>query len=300
MDWNNDDLIRHHARDVEIASRLKEELIQLSGRLELQHVMILDFHDSKSIDRERIFWFPKTFVFEDRSIDGVFYQDSLFRVYILNASFALRVLWNVARMFMHPVTAQKVQIFAGSGPDVIEALIDQGIPLTAIPSYLHKDALGANPIGMIDNTSRRQVLNVSGKKETKTSVFHVAKHQDVRWSIRVQGRSSHGARVHVRLVCITTKNKSKKTICKFNLVSKYPNSSSWRAPEDCDVLMILSHDLTSLCDSTLVELQLSVLDSIRLPPNRRSDGSGSSNMTRRLGKKKRTIPQLTMSAYDIL
>ena len=57
MDWNNDDLIRHHARDVEIASRLKEELIQLSGRLELQHVMILDFHDSKSIDRERIFWY---------------------------------------------------------------------------------------------------------------------------------------------------------------------------------------------------------------------------------------------------
>ena len=57
MDWKQDDLIRHHARDVEISFRLKEELIQLSGRLELQHVMILDFHDSKSIDRERIFWY---------------------------------------------------------------------------------------------------------------------------------------------------------------------------------------------------------------------------------------------------
>ena len=186
---------------------------------------------------------PQTFKFEDHSVDGTFYQDSLFRVYILNASFALRVMWNVARMFMHPVTAQKVQIYGNAGPDVIKTLVDQGIPLTAIPSYLHKDARGANPIGMIGNSTRKQVLNVYGKKETETLTVRVPKNQDVSWSVRVQGRSSEGARVHVRLISVTTKNKVKRTVCKFNVVSKCPNCSHWRAPENCDVRMILSHDL---------------------------------------------------------
>ena len=152
--------------------------------------MLRKLEHQRSNDR-----YPQTFKFEDHSIDGTFYQDSLFRVYILNASFALRVMWNVARMFMHPVTAQKVQIYGNAGPDVIKTLVDQGIPLTAIPSYLHKDARGANPIGMIGNSTRKQVLNVYGKKETETLTVRVPKNQDVSWSVRVQGRSSEGARV---------------------------------------------------------------------------------------------------------
>ncbi len=101
----------------------------------------------------------------------------------------------------------------------------------------------------------------------------------------------------------------KRTVCKFNVVSKCPNCSHWRAPENCDVRMILSHDLKSKCNSAVVELHVSVLETARRLPstkNRKSRSNGNSRSNSNstssngLGKKKRTIPELTMSMYDIL
>jgi len=73
------------------------------------------------------------------------------------------------------------------------------------------------------------------------------------------------------------------------------------------VMMILNHDLYSKCNSAVAEMHFGVLATIRLPKKSNlydlkisNTNSSITTTNKRLGKKKRTIPQLTMSAYDIL
>ena len=217
MDWDKDLVRKLHARDNEIVDRIRTEMCQSTGRLEpLQHIMLCDFHRGKVMDRPRMNWWRTANRFEDVDCDQIFQQDTLFRAYVLNATWSMRVLWSIAKVFLHPITVRKFRVYGDASEKTVMDIVKDGVPLSAIPAYLHPKASGANPRGYEAKTETVRIVEGRSRSATKNRTIQsddddsflvvkrlrVRSNETVRWSVMLNGRDASGDSVDVEVRAI--------------------------------------------------------------------------------------------------
>eukprot|EP00939_MAST-03C_sp_MAST-3C-sp1_P005377 g5377.t1 len=81
-------------------------------------------------------------------IGNSYFPESLWKMYLVNAPFVFKAVWNVVSPFIHPITKAKIRI--ERDPAVArQKMLDDGVPLTSIPEYLGGKARGVDCVDML-------------------------------------------------------------------------------------------------------------------------------------------------------
>ncbi|ETV90740.1 hypothetical protein H310_14529 [Aphanomyces invadans] len=127
-----DEILRHRMKHLE---RIQAELGASSkrkGKLVYKHIYIFDLAGMawKHVAPSVMSYLKPIF-----DLGQVYYPESLFRMYLVNAPFVFWGTWKVVSSFIDPETRQKIQIYKSSAAFVAEAQ-KQGLSLDAIPKLL--------------------------------------------------------------------------------------------------------------------------------------------------------------------
>lgn len=150
-----------HWQEYEWLDRQKAQNAQALKRIVKDQIVIVDFGDGThvkghGISKSSIDWFKSAVKWEPpdldpgeqpMDVDGYCYPESLCRLYMLNASFAIRSVWSIAKQFVYPTTRKKFRIMGFDAQANLKHMLDDGLPIEAIPSYL--GGAGINPPGLV-------------------------------------------------------------------------------------------------------------------------------------------------------
>jgi len=114
-------------RQIENIVRFKLRLSKQTGRRMTRHVSVLDAYNIGITNVTVV----KSLMDQILGDVQVMYPETLKKLYIINAGWLFKAAWTVIRNFVHPMTAQKVEIL---GMDYKDILKDAGI--TKIPSWV--------------------------------------------------------------------------------------------------------------------------------------------------------------------
>jgi CRAL/TRIO domain len=107
-----------HIKTMEKVNKIKAKLGQVTGRKFYKHIVILDLSGFGMRHMGSQFTDPlKGFI----DIDQHHYPESLYKMIIVNAPWAFKMMWAIASVFIHPLTKQRIKM----GNKYLKDYIDQ-------------------------------------------------------------------------------------------------------------------------------------------------------------------------------
>ncbi|KDO28771.1 hypothetical protein SPRG_19985 [Saprolegnia parasitica CBS 223.65] len=136
--FNLEQVLLHRAKHME---RLRAEMAAVSkraGRRIYRHICIFDL---SGIGLKHMAPSVINFLKPIFDLGQVYYPESLFRMYLVNAPFVFWGTWKIISNFIDPETKEKIQIFKNADSFVADAK-KHGIPMSAIPKALGGESVG--------------------------------------------------------------------------------------------------------------------------------------------------------------
>ncbi|OQR82948.1 hypothetical protein ACHHYP_15282 [Achlya hypogyna] len=133
-----DQVLLHRAKHME---RLRAEMTAVSkrvGRRIYRHICIFDL---SGIGLKHMAPSVINFLKPIFDLGQVYYPESLFRMYLVNAPFVFWGTWKIISNFIDPETKEKIQIFKNAESFLVDAK-KHGIPMSAIPKSLGGECTG--------------------------------------------------------------------------------------------------------------------------------------------------------------
>ncbi|OQR90598.1 hypothetical protein THRCLA_09263 [Thraustotheca clavata] len=142
--FNLEQVLSHRAKHME---RMHAEMNAVSkrvGRRIYKHICIFDLSGVglKHLSPSVINFLKPIF-----DLGQIYYPESLFRMYLVNAPFVFWGTWKIISNFIDPETKEKIQIFKNAESFLVEARKAR-IPMTSIPKSLGGQSSGR----MLDDT----------------------------------------------------------------------------------------------------------------------------------------------------
>ncbi|CAK4088470.1 unnamed protein product [Aphanomyces euteiches] len=127
-----DEILRHRLKHLERIQAIHADETQRSGRLVYKHIYIFDLAGLtwKHVTPSVMSYLKPIF-----DLGQIYYPESLFRMYLVNAPFVFWGSWKIISSFIDPETKEKIQIFKSAAAFSTDAS-KQGLSLDAIPTLL--------------------------------------------------------------------------------------------------------------------------------------------------------------------
>jgi hypothetical protein len=135
-------ILLHHIRTVEEVRLLKYRIRREKGHHLYKIVSVLDLDGFGWAHMGKSFYDPIKKAIE---IDGWFYPESLYKMFIVNSPWVFKTLWAVVRPWLHPITQAKINVV---GSDYKKKLAEIGVTDEDLPDFL--GGSGANMLDTID------------------------------------------------------------------------------------------------------------------------------------------------------
>ncbi len=118
-----DELQNHHVKTMEMIRRFKENIYEERGYRLYKHVVVMDLDGFGTGHMGNKFRAPLRSMID---VDQWFYPEILHRMFIINTPFVFKMLWKMAKPWLHPVTQQKI-IVCGGEKEYLKHFADNGI-----------------------------------------------------------------------------------------------------------------------------------------------------------------------------
>ena len=69
------------------------------------------------------------------SIGNLYFPESLYKMYLVNAPFIFTAIWNIISPWLHPITKAKIRIVK-SKDEARKKMLEDGVDIEVVPSFL--------------------------------------------------------------------------------------------------------------------------------------------------------------------
>jgi len=146
-----EEFIKHQIVALEAQNRWKDEHEAKTDKLLYKHILVVDMSlASVSLAKvnylkSMLQWALGTYPEDPKRADSCvsdYYPETLKSLWAVNVPLVFRAVWNVAKVFVDPITVKKFKLEGGVP---LKRMQEDGIPLQSLPKYL--GGKGPDPIG---------------------------------------------------------------------------------------------------------------------------------------------------------
>jgi len=143
---SDEDIVLHRTQVMEALQAEKKRLSKKLGHRVYKHIVIFDMSSLSMSDFSKS---TRTLINHLVKLSSDQYTETLWHMYIINAPFVFRAVWQAVKAFVEPDTIRKIKFTGGK---YVDAMLVDGIPLSSLPERFGGSHSGESAKDLVERT----------------------------------------------------------------------------------------------------------------------------------------------------